>query len=88
MGSLCWVSLLALVSGFVEQRRKDGNFEETGERVLLGLVEHAHDGIKVVGGVKRRKIETFDSALLRGCCNDGRAIDGDDEGDETSMAVE
>lgn len=43
------------MSGFVEQRRKDGNFEDTGERVvvLLGLVEHAHEGIKVVGGVKR-----------------------------------
>ena len=73
---VCCVSLLALVSGFVEQRRKDGNFEEIGERVveLLGLEEHAHEGIKVVGGVKRWKIETFERLVLRGC-NEGSAID-------------
>ena len=70
------------MSGFVEQRRKDGNFEEIGERVveLLGLEEHAHE-------VKRWKMETFERVVLRGC-NEGRAIDDDDGGDAMSMVVE
>ncbi|WVZ10142.1 hypothetical protein V8G54_014672 [Vigna mungo] len=82
---LCCVSLSALVSGFVEQRRKDGNFEDTGEMVVLGLAEHARDGNKVVGGVKCWKIETFER-VLRGC-NEGCTIDDDDDGDAKSMAV-
>jgi len=74
---------LALVSGCVEQRTKNGTFEDTGERVVLGLVEHAHDGIKVVGGVKRWKIETFERVLWG--CNEGSTIDDDD--DAISMVV-
>lgn len=87
------VSLLALVSGFVEQQgKKDGNFlareefEDTGVSVL-GLVEDTHDGIKVFGFVKHRKLETPGRAL-RGF-NDGSAIDDvDDDAAAASMAVE
>ena len=51
--------------------------------MVLGLVEHAHDGIKVVGGVKRWKIETFERVLWG--CNEGSTIDDDD--DAISMVV-
>lgn len=79
-GVLC-VSLLALVSGFVEQQRmKGGNFLVRVR--VFGLVENAHDGIKVVGLVKRWKLETFEREL-RGF-NEGSAIDDVD----ASMVVE
>lgn len=72
-GVLC-VSLLALVSGFVEQQRmKGGNFLVRVRVRVLGFVEDAHDGIKVVGLVKRWKLESFEREL-RGF-NEGSAID-------------